>query len=247
LASGARQANRIADGVYRCGTELVNWYIVDDGGRLTVVDCGAPGYWPQLDLALGDLGKTRHDIAAVVLTHGHSDHVGFAERLRAEAGTPVWVPEGDAEMVRTGKIPKNERGLVPYLRRPFAWKMVSHLARNGGAKIPSVREFSTYAGGQTLDVPGRPVATHTPGHSAGHCVLQFGDVVFVGDAMCTLNPLLGRRGPQVSPGAFNRSSEQALESLDRLPEASLIAVGHGEPWTDGTAVAVEQARATGPS
>ena len=55
MAAGARQANLIADGVYRCGTELVSWYLVEDGGRLTIVDAGAPGYWPQLDEALGEL------------------------------------------------------------------------------------------------------------------------------------------------------------------------------------------------
>jgi glyoxylase-like metal-dependent hydrolase (beta-lactamase superfamily II) len=245
LASGARQANLIADGVYRCGTELVNWYVVEDGGRLTIVDAGAPKYWPQLDQALSELGKTRDDVAALVLTHGHSDHVGFAEQLRAESGTPVWAPEGDEEMVRTGKVGKTDGSMLPYLRHPFAWKMVSHLARNGGAKIPPVKEFSTYADGQTLDVPGRPVATRVPGHTEGHSVLKFGDVVFVGDVLCTLNPLTGRRGPQIAPKAFNKDSRQALESLDRVPEASMLAVGHGDPWTEGIAAAVERARATG--
>jgi glyoxylase-like metal-dependent hydrolase (beta-lactamase superfamily II) len=245
LAAGARQADLIADGVYRCGTELVNWYLVEDGGRLTIVDAGAPGYWPQLDEALGELGKTRDDVAAVVLTHGHSDHVGFTERLRAESGTPVWVPEGDEEMVRTGNVGKRDGGLLPYLRYPFAWKMIAHLTRNGGAKIPPVKEFSTYADGETLDVPGRPVATHAPGHTAGHCMLQFGDVLIVGDVLCTLGPLTGRRGPQIAPRAFNADSGQALESLARVPEAPTLAVGHGDPWTDGTASAVEQARAVG--
>jgi glyoxylase-like metal-dependent hydrolase (beta-lactamase superfamily II) len=223
----------------------VNWYIVEDGGRLTIVDAGAPKYWPQLDEALGHLGKTRDDVAALVLTHGHSDHVGFAEQLRAESGTPVWAPGGDEQMVRTGEIGKRDGSMLPYLRHPFAWKMTAHLVRNGGAKIPPVKEVSTYSDGQTLDVPGRPVATLAAGHTAGHCVLKFGDVVFVGDVLCTLGPLTGRRGPQIAPRAFNADSEQALESLARIPEASLLAVGHGDPWTDGTASAVERARAVG--
>ena len=32
----------VADGVVRLGTELVNWYLVEDGGRVTIVDAGAP-------------------------------------------------------------------------------------------------------------------------------------------------------------------------------------------------------------
>jgi glyoxylase-like metal-dependent hydrolase (beta-lactamase superfamily II) len=235
----------IADGVHRCGTELVNWYLVEEGDRVTIVDCGAPGYWPQLDPSLESVGRTRDEVAAVVLTHGHSDHVGFSERLRAEAGTSVWAPEGDEEMVRTGKIPKRDGSMLPYLRFPFAWKMITHLARNGGVKVPPVSEFTTYSDGQRLDVAGQPLAIHAPGHTSGHCVLQFGEVLFVGDVLCTLNPLTGRRGPQLPPRAFNSDSAQALASLDRLPEASVLAFGHGDPWTRGTAAAVEHAREVG--
>jgi glyoxylase-like metal-dependent hydrolase (beta-lactamase superfamily II) len=241
LASGARQANLIADGVYRCGTELVNWYIVDDGGRLTIVDCGAKGYWPQLDEALRELGRSRDDIAAVVLTHGHVDHVGFAERLRSETGVPVYVHEDDREMVLTGKIQKTEGSMLPYLRHPFAYKMILHLARNGPS-IAKVQEVTTYADGERLDVPGRPLAIHTPGHSRGHCALQFENVLFAGDALVTLHPLKGTRGPQLAPDAFSVDTAHALESLGRLPESPVLGVGHGDPWTEGTAAAVSRAR-----
>jgi glyoxylase-like metal-dependent hydrolase (beta-lactamase superfamily II) len=233
---------QIADGVHRCGTELVNWYLVDDAEGVTIVDCGAPGYWPQLDPSLEAIGRARGDVVAVVLTHGHSDHVGFSERLRAESGTPVFVPEADEEMVLTGQPQKPERSVLPYLRYPFAYRMLFHLLRNGGARIPKIAEVTTYADGQRLDVPGRPLAIHVPGHTRGHCVLQFENVVFVGDALATLNPLTGRRGPQIAPAAFNVDSAQALASLDRLP-GGLLAFGHGDPLSD--ADVVERARAAG--
>lgn len=241
MAPGAREANLIADGVYRCGTDYVNWYLVEDGGRLTVVDCGSNGYWPQLDRALERLGRSREDIAAVVLTHGHVDHVGFAERLRSESGTPVLVHEDDEEMVLTGKPQKTEAQLFKYLRYPFAYKMIAHLVRNG-ASIAKVEEVTTYTDGERLDVPGSPLAIHTPGHSHGHCVLQFENVLFAGDALATLNALTGARGPQLAPDAFTSDTEQALESLGRLPESPLLAFGHGDPWTEGTEAAVSRAR-----
>jgi glyoxylase-like metal-dependent hydrolase (beta-lactamase superfamily II) len=215
--------------------------VVEEGRRLTIVDAGSRGYWPQLDQVLAKLGRGRDDIAALVLTHGHADHVGFAERLRSESGTPVWVHEADAEMVRTGKPQKTESSLLPYLRYPFAYRMLSHLVKNGPS-IKPVGELSTYADGQRLDVPGQPVVVHTPGHSKGSCALQFGEVLFVGDAMTELNPLTGSRGPQLPPKAFNVNTAQALESLDRLPEAPLLASGHGDPWTEGTAAVVKRAR-----
>lgn len=245
MAPGARRADLIANGVYRCGTSYVNWYLVEDGGRLTVVDCGADGYWPQFDAALAELGRSRADVAAVVLTHGHVDHVGFAERVRVELGVPVLVHEDDREMVVTGKVQKPETTPLPYLRYPFAYKMIVHLARSGGLQIAKVGEVTTYTDGERLDVPGRPVAVHTPGHSRGHCALRFENVLFAGDALCTLNPLTGARGPQLAPRAFSVDTQEALDSLGRLPEVSLVCVGHGEPWTGGTEDAVRRAIAVG--
>ena len=195
----------LAGGVYRCGTDYVNWYLVEDAGRVTVVDCGAKGYWPQLDRALGEIGRSRDDVVAVVLTHGHVDHVGFAERLRSETGVPVWVHEDDAEMVRTGKLQKREGSMLPYLRHPFAWRMIAHLVRNGPS-ISKVAEVSTYIDGQRLEVPGNPVVVHTPGHSHGHCALELQDVLFVGDAMNERHSLSGRRGPGRWPIAVRSRS-----------------------------------------
>jgi glyoxylase-like metal-dependent hydrolase (beta-lactamase superfamily II) len=238
------EATRIADGVYRCGTYYVNWYVVEEGERLTIVDAGASGYWPQLDRVLAELGRTREDIRGLVLTHGHVDHVGFAERLRVESGTRVWVHEGDEEMVRTGKNQKTEGSLLPYLRYGFAWKLLAHLARNGPT-IKKLGEVSTYSDGDRLDVPGRPLAIHTPGHSRGHCALQFENGLLAGDALCTRNSLTGAEGPQLAPKAFSTDTAQAMASLDRLPESPLVCFGHGDPWTDGTEAAVTHARQVG--
>ena len=71
------------------------------------------------------------------------------------------------------------------------------------------------------------------------------EVLFAGDVMCNLNPLTLERGPQLMPSWFNVSNRQALESLARVEtvEASVVLFGHGEPWHEGPAAAVAQARA----
>jgi glyoxylase-like metal-dependent hydrolase (beta-lactamase superfamily II) len=239
----------VAPGVHRAGTDLVNWYLVEDSGRVTLVDAGVPGYWSQLDPALADIGRTRDDVEALVLTHGDADHVGFAERLRTETGARVLVHSEDVELTTTKKQKRRDGSVLPELRRPHLWKIFTHLARNGGGNVPPVGEVTEFAGGDVLDVPGRPVAVHTPGHTPGHCVIHFADrgVVMVGDALCTLHPTRGTRGPQLMPSALNTDTDGALAALDAIAalDAATVLPGHGEPFTGGAAAAVEQARAAG--
>jgi len=241
----------IADGVHRLGTWMVNWYMVEEEGRLTVVDTGVLGYRPQLDEALSTLGRSMTDIEAVVLTHAHADHIGLAEHIRREAGARVLVHGADEQMARTGKLEKREGSMLPYLRHAMAWRLLWHLVRTGGARIPPVEEVETFADGDVLDVPGRPRVVATPGHTKGHVAfhLERQGVVFAGDALCSLHPLTGSRGPQLMPPAFTNSTERALASLDRIAalDARTLLFGHGDPWTEGTATAVTRAREVGPT
>jgi glyoxylase-like metal-dependent hydrolase (beta-lactamase superfamily II) len=238
-------AGQVAPGVVRLGTSLVNWYLVDDGDGLTLVDAGLPGYWPQLPVVMEALGRRVGDLHAVVLTHGHVDHIGVAERARREGGARILVHEADAELVRTGRQPKREASVLPYLWRPAALRFFFHFAHVGiGLRRPA--ELETFGGGDVLDVPGRPRVIHAPGHSEGSCALHFEahGVLFAGDVLVTLNVLTGQRGPQIPPAPFSDSSARALESLARIEpvEAPLALFGHGEPWTAGVAAAVARVR-----
>src|SRR5256885_8270487 len=236
---------QIVEGVHRLGTELGHYCLVEDAGRCTVVDAGLSGYYDDFVESLRVLGKGVDAVDAVVLTHAHVDHVGIAERVRTEAGAAVHVHQDDAEMARTAKAGKRDGSMLPHLVRPTALKLMAHIATNGGARPTKIAEVQTYRDGDTLDVPGRPRVLATPGHTHGHCALLFEQhgVLFTGDAMCSRNPLTGREGPQVMPSAFNTSTQQALDSLDRLTgvAASHLLFGHGDPWTDGARAAVPPA------
>lgn len=245
------QPTQVAAGVHRLGSELVNFYLLEDRGRLTLVDSGLPTFLPQVEQAVAQLGKQLTDIEAIVLTHGHGDHIGLAERIRRDASATVYLHQGDEQMVREGQDQKRERGMLGYLRNPAAWRLLIHFARNGGLKPARVEILATFANDAQLDVPGRPFAVHTPGHSHGHCVLYLEDkqALIAGDALCSLNPLTGRRGPQILPSALNASTDQALDSLGRMEglSAQTVMFGHGEPWTEGVAGAVKNARELGKS
>src|SRR3954466_11111882 len=105
-----------ATGVHRVANPLVNWYLVEGDDGLTAVDAGFPTDYKRLQEHLGRLGRS--DLKAVVLTHGHIDHVGFAERARRELGATVYIPEGDVK-IATSPIPmaKSERNPLVYVLR----------------------------------------------------------------------------------------------------------------------------------
>lgn len=240
---------RVSDDVLRMGTRFVNWYLVADPDGVTVVDAAVPRYVDQLDAGLRELGRTRPDVKAVVLTHAHADHVGFAERLRTDLGIPVYVHADDEELATAARsFGKNDGSMVPYLRYPMTYRLLFELARGGGAKPQRIGEVRTFAGGEELTVPGRLRAIHTPGHTAGHTSFLTGDVLIAGDALCTLNPLTGNRGPQLMPSAFNRSTPQARESLARLvgTGARVLVPGHGDP-VEAPDSAAREAQQRGPT
>jgi len=78
------QAEQIVSGVYRVADGIVNWYVIDDGGHLTLIDAGWPRSWGKIQSALAELGRTPADVSAIVLTHAHPDHLGAAARTRGE-------------------------------------------------------------------------------------------------------------------------------------------------------------------
>ncbi len=242
-------ATEVAPGVHRLGNEMVNFYLVEADGGFTLIDAGLPAFLAELEDLLRSRGRTVADVDALLLTHAHGDHVGIAEKVR-QAGVPVRVHELDAEQARTAKSHPREGSMLPYFRHGQAWRLLVMGARNGAMKPVKIAEVSTFGEGE-LDVPGRPHAIHTPGHSPGHIVFHFADhgVVIAGDALCTWNPLTGRPGPQIMPRAFAFSNAQAVTSLERFEdiEAGALLVGHGDPWTSGVGAAVARARDAGPS
>lgn len=240
----------VMPGVWRAGTRYVNWWIVDGGGDgLTLVDCGLPGYRDAVAPTLARIGRSISDVAAVVLTHGHIDHVGTAGAL-AQAGARVYLHAADAELAANPKRNRTDGGPLPYLLWPATFAFVAHAIRQGALRAPEMPRSVPIHDGDVLDAPGRPSVTHTPGHTDGSCVLEFREhgVVFVGDLLCTTSPVTGRPvTPQLQTRGSNRDSAEALGSLGRLERLGcrVVLPGHGPAYRDGVEAAVRSARATG--
>jgi glyoxylase-like metal-dependent hydrolase (beta-lactamase superfamily II) len=237
---------QLADGLVRLGTSYVNWYLVADGDGVTVVDTGLPGYRPQLEPGLEALGCSLDDIRAVLLTHADGDHTGVSTAIRSEIGVPIHLHPDDSDSARHRGRKDMDEGILGELLNPGAYRLFWHFARNGGARPPVLDDTVPVADGATVEVPGRPRAIHTPGHTPGHVAYVFSahGALFAGDLLCTWHPTIGRRGPQLMP--FNVSTPRSYDSLGLIEDldAGLVLVGHGEPWSDGSAAAVAAARET---
>lgn len=233
---------KLAPSLHRVGDDLVNSYLVEEAGALTLIDAGVPGQWADLLADLAAMGRSLADIRGVVLTHGDTDHVGFAERLRREYGVPVHVHEADAALARGEMKKKAATGPMkpaPLLR--FLW----YAGRRGGLRTTPIREVVIVADGETLDLPGSPRIIHIPGHTPGSIAVHVPavDAVFVGDALTTGHVLTGATGPQPAP--FTVEPTMALDSLARLEglAARWVLPGHGAPWSGGIAEAIRLVRA----
>lgn len=240
---------QLAPGIWRSGTRYVNWYIVDGGADgLTVIDAGFPRYADHLDGTLQELARVRKDVRAVLLTHGHIDHIGMAASL-AKSGATVHLHPADTTLAAKPKTDRPEK-MLPYMLFPAEVAFLGHAIKNGAAKPDPMPQSVPLVDGSAADVPGHPLVRHVPGHTEGSCVLEFRDhgVTFVGDLLCTIEPWLCRRDkPQLQSRGSNRDSQQALQSLERLAgiESQLVLPGHGTPWTEGVEAAVNAARRIG--
>jgi len=239
----------VAPGVHRIEHSFTNFYLLEDDDRLTLVDAGVPTAWEPLHAALRGIGRTLDDIEAVVLTHAHFDHVGIAERVRAQLGIPVYVHENDVPLTQHPWRYDHERSRTPYLATQVrALPIVAALVRNRAWLAPPIKDVVRYVDG-ALPVPGAPRALPCPGHTLGHCALHLADrdVVIAGDAVVTLDPYTGRRGPRIVARAATVDSERNLRTLDAIADtgAGTVLTGHGEPWTQGAAAAVAAARHVG--
>ena len=132
------------------GAYQTNCYIFREEGSKTccVVD---PGYEPDFILeSLENLGLT---LEAILLTHGHFDHVGAVRQLAADTGCEVYICGEDLA------LPTQLTAGTLYYTKTYADGDILHLAG--------------------LDI----TVLHTPGHTPGSVCLLSGTTLFSGDTL----------------------------------------------------------------
>lgn len=233
---------KLAPGLHRIGNDLVAVHLVVTPDGVTIVDAGIPGHYRELREELRRLGRDLGDVRGIVLTHGDTDHLGFAERLRAEHGVPVFAHEADAARARGEERTTPAWGRARLL--PTA-RFLAYTALKGGLRTRHPAEVRTFADGDVLPLPGSPRILGLPGHSPGSVAVHVPALraLFVGDALTTRHVLTGTAGPQPAP--FTDDPAAAADSLARLEgiEADWVIPGHGAPWTGGVLALLTAVRA----
>ena len=132
---------------------------------------------------------------------------------------PVWVHPDDRRLAAHPYRyrPQQNRFAFP-LRHPRSWPILGAMTAAGALTVRGVQADQTYADNEVLPVPGRPRAVHTPGHTWGQSVFHLPDrdVLLSGDALVTLDPYTGLRGPRLVAPAATSDTRQAYAALDRI-------------------------------
>jgi glyoxylase-like metal-dependent hydrolase (beta-lactamase superfamily II) len=210
---------KVANGICQVSLRGVNAFLFEAGDRLVLVDAGLKGSPPRITEAIYSLGRLPQDVAAIVVTHAHPDHVGGLAEMVRRTGAEVWMHPADAALVRGGlhgrPFGHGQSRASDALRR-----ILNRLPETKREAVAVVHEVSD---GEELPFDGLR-AWHTPGHTAGHLALLLpreGGVLFVGDAASNMI----RTG--LSP--LNEDAAEGRRSLTKLAalEFEVACFAHG--------------------
>lgn len=179
----------------------VNCYILKDKatGKGAVIDPG--GHVERIMSLINDM---KADIAEIIITHGHFDHIGALDELRNAVGCGASIHELDAEMLL-----KSRKNLSIFMGTDAIFRPAERLLKDG-----DVIRF----GESFLKV------IHTPGHTAGGICLYDGDkVLFSGDTL-----FAGSVGRSDFPGGDHyQLIESVVKALAEVKDETVVYPGHG--------------------
>ena len=190
---------------YELGPIGTNCYVVrasDAATEAVVVDPGGDAADLQRELT-----RLRASVAAILITHGHWDHLGGVADLAEGTGAPVYMAEDERALL------ENLPDLVPE-----------------GVAARSYTPDTFLKGDETLELAGIEFQTlRVPGHSPAHLAYYADGCLFSGDVL--FENSVGRTD---LPGADWETLVESIRMLsERFPPETTVYSGHGPPTTLG--------------
>jgi glyoxylase-like metal-dependent hydrolase (beta-lactamase superfamily II) len=194
---------------YELGSIGTNCYIVraERGApEAVVVDPGADA--PRLRLELAGLGA---HCAAILITHGHWDHLGGVADLAEGTGAPVYMAEDERTLL------EDVNSFTP-----------------PGVSLRAYTPDVLLRGDEILELAGVTFETlRVPGHSPAHLAYHAQGCLFSGDVL-----FAGSVGRVDIPGADWATLVESIRALaDRYPPDTVVYSGHGPKTTLGAELA----------
>lgn len=235
---------RVAEGVYQLKLpvplplQFVSVYLIEGDDGWTIVDAGyhyPPTYevWESGAAAVGcDLGR---DVARIVVTHFHPDHLGGARWLQERTGAPVYMLEDEIHFSR--KLWGGEPDAAPFVEHLVRHGMDRRMALEAASKmrsnLPLPERMLPLSSGQELEVGGCTVRVlHAPGH-ADHQILlhdKSRGILFAADhLLLQITPNIGL-WPESKPHPLARYL-QSLKDMRGIG-VELVLPAHGPVFHD---------------
>ncbi|WP_341357541.1 MBL fold metallo-hydrolase [Rossellomorea sp. y25] len=220
--------------LYYWTNQIVNvcFYGIPGSREWVLIDCGMPHSKQKIMEAAEERFGHRGKPQAIVLTHGHFDHVGSLEPLLEEWDVPVYAHEREIPYLNGERnYPKGDPtvdgGLVSELSPFYPHHGIDvsdrlHVLPESG-EVPFMQGWKW---------------VHTPGHTPGHISLyrELDGVLIVGDAFVTVKQeslyrvVLQTKEISGPPRYFTMDWKAAKESVATLSNLNpkVAVTGHGE-------------------